>query len=103
MADILKTIEDKLPRGVVSSAIFEGANIIVYTSDASFFKNGDSSIKEIVNTIKKRIELRSDKNLLNFYLLMHYFQPYFHLFLLSLKPHLSWFLCSILYILVRFF
>ena len=64
MADILKTIEDKLPRGVVSSAIFEGANIIVYTSDASFFKNGDSSIKEIVNTIKKRIELRSDKNLL---------------------------------------
>jgi KH/beta-lactamase-domain protein len=64
MADILKTIEDKLPRGVVSSTIFEGANIVIYTNDASFFKNGDSSIKEIVNTIKKRVELRSDKGLL---------------------------------------
>jgi KH/beta-lactamase-domain protein len=64
MADILKTIEDKLPRGVVSSTIFEGANIVIYTNDASFFKNGDSSIKDIVNTIKKRVELRSDKSLL---------------------------------------
>ncbi|NPE26536.1 beta-CASP ribonuclease aCPSF1 [Methanococcoides sp. SA1] len=64
MADILKTIEDQLPRGIVSSTIFEGANIVVYTTDSAFFKNGDSQIKEIVNTIKKRIELRSDKKLL---------------------------------------
>lgn len=64
MADILKTIEDKLPKGVLSSTIFEGAKIVVYTSDSSFFKNGDPTIKEIVNTIKKRIELRSDKKLL---------------------------------------
>jgi uncharacterized protein len=64
MADILKTIEDQLPRGVVSSTIFEGANIVVYTSDSSFFKNGDDQIKEVVNKIKKRIELRADKSLL---------------------------------------
>ena len=64
MADILKTIEEKLPRGVVSSTIFEGANIVVYTGDASFFKRGDSDIKEVVNTIKKRVELRADKGLL---------------------------------------
>ncbi|MCH7850654.1 MAG: beta-CASP ribonuclease aCPSF1 [Nanoarchaeota archaeon] len=64
MTDILKTIEDKLPRGVVDSTIFEGSNIIVYTADASFIKNGDSAIKETVNTIKKRIELRSAKGLL---------------------------------------
>jgi uncharacterized protein len=64
MADILKTIEEQLPRGVVSSTIFEGANIVVYTSDTSFFKSGDSAIKEVVNTIKKRIELRSDKSIL---------------------------------------
>ena len=64
MADILKTIEEQLPRGVVSSTIFEGANIVVYTSDSAFFKNGDAAIKEVVNTIKKRIELRSDKSLL---------------------------------------
>jgi KH/beta-lactamase-domain protein len=64
MADILKTIEDQLPRGTVGSTIFEGANIVVYTTDTAFFKNGDSQIKEVVNTIKKRIELRADKKLL---------------------------------------
>jgi uncharacterized protein len=64
MADILKTIEEQLPRGVVTSTIFEGANIIVYTSDVAFLKNGDPKIKEIVNTIKKRIELRADKSIL---------------------------------------
>ena len=64
MADILKTIEDQLPRGTVSSTIFEGANIVVYTTDTAFFKNGDTQIKEVVNTIKKRIELRADKSLL---------------------------------------
>ena len=64
MADILETIEAQLPRGVVGSTIFEGANIVVYTTDISFFKNGDARIKEVVNTIKKRIELRADKKLL---------------------------------------
>ncbi|MFH0711972.1 MAG: beta-CASP ribonuclease aCPSF1 [archaeon] len=64
MADILKTIEEQLPRGVVSSTIFEGANIVVYTSDTAFFKNDESAIKEVVNTIKKRVELRADKSLL---------------------------------------
>jgi uncharacterized protein len=64
MADILKTIEDALSRGVVSSTIFEGANIVVYTTDAAFLKNGDSKIKETVNTIKKRIELRADTEIL---------------------------------------
>lgn len=64
MADILKTIEEQLPRGTVGSTIFEGANIIVYTTDSAFFKNGDSQIKEVVNNIKKRIELRADQSLL---------------------------------------
>jgi uncharacterized protein len=64
MADILKTIEAQLPRGVVGSTIFEGANIVVYTTDTAFFKNGDAQIKETVNIIKKRIELRADKSLL---------------------------------------
>jgi len=64
MGDILKTIEAGLPRGVVASTIFEGANIVVYTQDSAFFKNGDAAIKEAVNTVKKRIELRADKKLL---------------------------------------
>tara|TARA_Y100000310_G_scaffold93669_1_gene91182 strand:- start:5133 stop:7022 length:1890 start_codon:yes stop_codon:yes gene_type:complete len=61
MGDILKTIEAELPKGTVSSANFEGANIVIYTSDTAFFKNGDMKIKEIVNKIKKRVELRADE------------------------------------------
>ena len=64
MGDILKTIEAELPKGTVSSTNFEGANIVIYTSDTSFFKNGDMKIKEIVNKIKKRVELRADEKLL---------------------------------------
>ncbi len=64
MTDILKTIESELPRGAVDSTIFEGANIVVYTADTAFFKEGESKIKEVVNKIKKRIELRASEKLL---------------------------------------
>ncbi|MAG40077.1 beta-CASP ribonuclease aCPSF1 [Candidatus Pacearchaeota archaeon] len=64
MADILGTIKEQLPRGTVKDTIFEGANIVVYTTDVSFFKSGESNIKEVVNSIKKRVELRADKSIL---------------------------------------
>ena len=64
MADILNTIKEKLPRGVVKDTIFEGANIVVYTTDVSFIKNGESDIKGVVSLIKKRVELRGDKSIL---------------------------------------
>jgi len=63
MADILKTIKEELPK-VVSDAIFEGANIVLYTEDKEFFRDGEGKIKEIVSKIKKRIELRADKKIL---------------------------------------
>src|SRR5690606_3927626 len=59
-----KTIEESLPRGVVSSTIYEGANIVVYTTDREFLKSGDGKIKEVVGQIKKRIELRAEKDIL---------------------------------------
>jgi len=64
MTDILKTIETSLPKGVISSDIFEGANIVVYTTNKDFFRTGESSIKEVVNQIKKRVELRADQDIL---------------------------------------
>lgn len=64
MTDILKTIENELPRGVVKSMLFEGANIVVYTDDVSFLKEGDSDIRNVVNKIKKRVELRADAKIL---------------------------------------
>ncbi len=53
--DILKLIKERLP-GMVSVANFEGANIVVYTSNQEFFKNDGGKIKAIVNEIKKRVE-----------------------------------------------
>ena len=63
MADILKNITDRL-HGKVKEANFEGANIVLYTQNEDFFKSGEGKIKEIVNDIKKRIELRADSKLL---------------------------------------
>lgn len=63
MADILKTITEKLP-GKIKEANFEGANIVLYTENERFFKEGEGKIKEIVNEIKKRVELRADPKIL---------------------------------------
>jgi len=61
--DILKQITDQL-HGNIIDASFEGANIVVYTDNERFFKEGESRIKEIVNQVKKRIELRADQKIL---------------------------------------
>jgi len=60
MTDILKEILKDLPDGKISDASFEGANIVLYTKDKEFFKDDKGMVKEIVNKIKKRIELRPD-------------------------------------------
>jgi predicted metal-dependent RNase len=61
--DILKTIKEKLP-GEVSDASFEGANIVLYTENQNFLKDDRGKIREVVNEIKKRIELRADPKIL---------------------------------------
>jgi hypothetical protein len=63
MPDILKDILKELPN-VISEANFEGANIVLYTSDKDFFLTGEDQIRKVVDKIKKRIELRSDEKLL---------------------------------------
>jgi len=63
MLEILKTITDKL-HGEVSEAEFEGANIVLYTKNEAFFKDDHGKIREIVNEVKKRIELRADTKIL---------------------------------------
>ncbi len=61
--DILKNIKDQL-HGDITEASFEGANIVLYTDNEEFFRNGGGKIKEIVEQIKKRIELRADQKIL---------------------------------------
>jgi len=60
MLDILKEITAELPKGKISAAAFEGANIVLYTKDEKFVFEGTSEVKAIVNKLKKRIELRPD-------------------------------------------
>ncbi len=61
--DILKTITDQLETNITEAG-FEGANIVLYTDNENFFKTGEAKIKEIVDQVKKRIELRVDKKIL---------------------------------------
>ncbi len=61
--NILKKITEQL-RESITEANFEGANIVLYTDNENFFKDGEKKIREIVNQIKKRIELRADKKIL---------------------------------------
>ena len=63
MLEILTNIIKRL-HGEVSEASFEGANIVLYTKNEKFFKNDEGKIKEIVNELKKRIELRADTKIL---------------------------------------
>ncbi len=63
MTDILKEIIKDLPSNKISDANFEGANIVLYTKDKDFFLNDKNLVREIVNKIKKRIELRPDPEL----------------------------------------
>ena len=61
--DILKEIKGRLGEKVTDEC-FESANIVLYTNNEKFFKEGEGKIKEIVNEIKKRIELRADQKIL---------------------------------------
>lgn len=63
MADIIKEILKDLPGDKISEACYEAANIVLYTKDQDFFLNNGGKIKEIVDKIKKRIELRPDPSI----------------------------------------
>lgn len=61
--EIIKEILKDIPQGMISDAVFEGANIVLYTKDTKFLFEGNSLVKDIVNKIKKRIELRADPSI----------------------------------------
>jgi len=55
----------KLPSNVkISNAKYEGANVVLYTSDKDFLINNGGEIRKLVDTFKKRIEVRADSKLL---------------------------------------
>ncbi len=60
MTEIIDEILSQLPKDKISDACFEGANIVLYTKDKDFLMNNNGLIRDVVNQIKKRIELRPD-------------------------------------------
>jgi KH/beta-lactamase-domain protein len=63
MADIIKEILKILPSEKISAAVFEGANIVLYTKNKTFFFDNQGVIKKAVDEFKKRIELRPDPSI----------------------------------------
>ncbi|HTY43862.1 MAG TPA: beta-CASP ribonuclease aCPSF1 [Patescibacteria group bacterium] len=61
--DILKQITEQL-NNRVKEANFEGANIVLYTDNQNLLNEGEGKIKELVEQVKKRIELRADQSIL---------------------------------------
>src|SRR3989338_7262131 len=61
MAKILDVVLSCLPESAkIKEACFEGSNIVLYCEDPSFVLDNHGAIREAVNTVKKRIELRAD-------------------------------------------
>ncbi|MBI4163886.1 MAG: beta-CASP ribonuclease aCPSF1 [Candidatus Aenigmarchaeota archaeon] len=61
---ILKELESTLPKDAeISEMKFEASELVLYTKSKEFFRNGESVIKEIVDKLKKRIELRPDPSI----------------------------------------
>lgn len=61
--DIIKEVLKHVPQGKIDDAVFEGANIVLYSKDKDFVIDDKGLIKSIVYKIKKRIELRPHQDL----------------------------------------
>jgi len=62
--NLLKGLEANLPKDAdISEAKFEGSEMILYTKNATFFKESDRVVRTIVSTLKKRIEIRPDQSI----------------------------------------
>ena len=56
--DYIKTVKECLPELKDKRVNYEGNKIVIYTRDKEFFLNQEEKVKEIVDKIKKRIEVR---------------------------------------------
>ena len=63
MTTIIDEILKDIPKGKISEASFEGANIVLYTKDKDFLFSNTGLIRDIVHKLKKRIELRPDPSI----------------------------------------
>ena len=61
---LLKDLEANLPKDAqITEAKFEGSEMILYTKNKEFFKNSEQTVRAIVSSLKKRIEIRPDQSI----------------------------------------
>ncbi len=63
MTKIIKEIMKYVPEQKINEACFEGANIVLYSKHKDFVLEPGTCVKEAVDAIKKRVELRPDPSL----------------------------------------
>ncbi|MEM5881962.1 MAG: beta-CASP ribonuclease aCPSF1 [Candidatus Aenigmatarchaeota archaeon] len=63
MNEIEEKIKSRLPKGFVKEIAFEGAEIVIYTTNEEFFKNSFEYIKDLISELKRRIEVRMHPSL----------------------------------------
>ncbi len=61
--EILDKVKSLLPKEVLSRVEVEGSEIIVYTADREFFAGHEEIVRGVVDTIKKRIEVRPESSI----------------------------------------
>src|SRR3989344_7392298 len=65
MVKILDEVAKYLPKDAeIVDSVFEGSNIVLYTKNKDFLLDNKGAIKEIVENIKKRVELRADPSMI---------------------------------------
>jgi len=61
---ILDEVLKKVPQdAMITSTNYEGANIVLYTKNKTFYLHGGDIIRQLVDEFKKRIDLRADSSL----------------------------------------
>jgi len=47
----------------ITEAKFEGSEMVLYTKNKEFFKESETVVRNIVSSLKKRIEIRPDQSI----------------------------------------
>jgi len=62
--EIVEKVKELLSKEKVSRIEFEGSKVIIYTRDLNFFKSSEEAVKNLVSTLKKRVEIRVERDFL---------------------------------------
>jgi len=60
MIEILEKVKNALPAEAISRVELEGSELIVYTKDRDFFVKHEETVRNVVDQLKKRIEVRPE-------------------------------------------